>query len=293
LLPVRRRNGIAGSSVKAIEGFAVRVLVTGSTGNLGAKAVAALAREPGIEVLRIGRNAKGDPGVTTAALETYDEAWARHFQGIDCVLHLAADPRPAAGWETIRPLNIDLSLNMFRAAEEHGVRRFVFASSNWVLGGYRFRNERLTSSLPPMPVNPYGASKLFVERCGVAWAARTALSFLALRIGYCQPGENRPGPHMAFGRWGQQMWLGNEDWAQAAVLSVTADSRGSALINIVSRTEGMRWDLDEARAVIGYVPAQRHTPVLGALGHLKDLGARMRDRIAPQGAPAAAPGPRW
>lgn len=271
----------------------MRVLVTGSTGNLGAKAVAALAREPGIDVLRIGRNAKGDSGVITAALETYDGAWARHFQDVDCVLHLAADPRPAAGWETIRALNIDLSLNMFRAAEENGVRRFVFASSNWVLGGYRFSNERLTSSLPPMPVNPYGASKLFVERCGVAWAARTALSFLALRIGYCQPGENRPGRHMAFGRWGQQMWLGNDDWAQAAVRSVTADFTGFALINVVSQNKGMRWDLGEAREVIGYVPTQQHTPVQGALGQLKDFGARLRDRAAPQGAPKPPFGARW
>ncbi len=270
-----------------------RVLVTGSTGNLGAKAVAALSRAPGVEVVRIGRNSAGDPGVISARLEVYAESWAGHFKGIDCVLHLAADPRPVGGWETIQPLNIDLSLNVLRAAQEHRVRRFVFASSNWVLGGYRFRAERLTSSLPPRPVNPYGASKLFVERCGLDWAARTSLSFLSLRIGYCQKGENRPGPHMAFGRWGQEMWLGNRDWDQATVKSTTAPFDGAAVINIVSHNDGMRWDLEEARAAIGYDPVETHTPVMNIAGRVKDFGARLRERFLPQGAPAAPFGARW
>jgi len=70
------------------------------------------------------------------------------------------------------------------------------------------------------------------------------MSVLSLRIGYCQPGENRPGPHMAFGRWGQEMWLGNDDWAQAVVKSITHPFDGAAVLNIVSRNEGSRWDLD-------------------------------------------------
>lgn len=181
---------------------AKRVIVTGSTGNLGVKALDALARLADREVVRFGRNGQGEAGVVTADLRHYDAGWARRFAGADAVLHLAADPRPVGTWGSITPLNIDLALNVLRAADEARVRRFVFASSNWVLGGYRFGREQLTAALTPRPVNPYGASKLFVERCGLALAARTGLSFLALRIGYCQPGGNRPGPHMAFGRWG-------------------------------------------------------------------------------------------
>jgi NAD+ dependent glucose-6-phosphate dehydrogenase len=270
-----------------------RIIVTGSTGNLGAKAIAALASQSDIEVVRIGRNTAGGPGVIPAALEVWNADWARHFEKIDCVLHLAADPRPAGDWTTIRPLNIDLSLNILRAAEEHRVPRFVFASSNWVLGGYRFRSERFNSALPPMPVNPYGSSKLFIERCGMAWAARTALSFLALRIGYCQPGDNVPGAHMAFGRWGQEMWLGNRDWAQAALKAVTAPFESAAVINIVSRNAGMRWDLDEARAAIGYEPVESHRPTLGTAGRLREFAASLRERLIPQGAAAVAFGARW
>lgn len=270
-----------------------RVLVTGSTGNLGEKAVRALEALGGVEVVRIGRNARGVSAVVAADLETYDAEWSRHFAGIDTVLHLAADPRPVATWESVQALNIDLALNVLRAAEEGGVKRFVFASSNWVLGGYRFSGHRLSTDTPPRPVNPYGASKLFVERAGIAQARRTGMAFLSLRIGYCAPGGNVPGPHMAFGWWGQQMWLSNEDWAQAVQKSCTAPFEGAAIVNIMSENAGMRWDLDGARAAIGYVPTSRHRPVLGAAGRLRDLAARAREAVCPQFSDVPRFGRRW
>lgn len=269
-----------------------RVLLTGSTGNLGQKATDALLAA-GADLVRIGRNGTKDPGVITADLERYDAAWARHFKGVDCVLHLAADPRAAGGWDTVSPLNIDLALNVMRAAQEAGVPRFAFASSNWVLGGYRFRDEMLNAALPPRPINPYGASKLFIERRGKAMVDETGMAFLSLRIGYCQPGDNRPGPHMAFGIWGQQMWLGNDDWAQSVVKSATTDFQGFHAINIVSRNDGMRWDLDEARAAIGYAPTQTHNPSQGLAGVIKDRAARLREALCPQGAAVPVFGRRW
>ncbi|RQR32721.1 NAD(P)-dependent oxidoreductase [Burkholderia sp. Bp9143] len=272
---------------------AKRVLVTGSTGNLGAKAMAALNTLDNLEVTGIGRNSTGDPNVITADLECFDRSWAQHFDGVDAVLHLAADPKPVGSWDSITRLNIELALNVFRAAEEAHVRRFVFASSNWVLGGYRFGDERLTSGLSPRPVNPYGASKLFVERYGLAAAERTGMSVISLRIGYCQPGANVPGPHMAFGRWGQEMWLGNEDWAQAVIRSVSSPYEGAAVLNIVSRNHGSRWDLDEAKDTIGYLPVQSHRPILTAGNLMKDRGAALRERFVPTGASVPLFGARW
>lgn len=270
-----------------------RVIVTGSTGNLGRKAVAALARLDRVDVVAIGRNGAGQPDVITADLGRYDEGWARHFEGADAVLHLAADPKPIGTWSSILRLNVDLALNVFRAAEAGRVRRFVFASSNWVFGGYRFRTEKLRSDLTPWPVNAYGASKVFLERFGLMAAARSGLSMLSLRIGYCQPGENRPGPHMAFGRWGQEMWLGNADWADAVVKASTSPFQGSAMLNIVSLNEGMRWDLDEARSTIGYAPTERHVPVQPPINRTKDIAARFRDRLTARGAVEPSFGPRW
>lgn len=270
-----------------------RILVTGSTGNLGEKAVAALRALNDVTVVRIGRNSKGVGDVIPTDLEAFDPEWARMFVGVDTVLHLAADPKPVATWESVQALNIDLALNVLRASEEAGVRRFVFASSNWVLGGYRFSRRTLASDTPPRPINPYGASKLFLERVGISQSLRTGMSFLSLRIGYCAPGENVPGRHMAFGRWGQEMWLSNEDWAQAVIKSCTAPFDGSAVINIMSENRGMRWDLEGARAAIGYVPISRHVPVLGAMDKVRDLSARFREAVFPQLSDVPRFGRRW
>lgn len=271
---------------------APRVLLTGSTGNLGQKATDALTKA-GVGLVRIGRNGTNDQSVLTADLERYDPTWVRHFEGVHTVIHLAADPRAAGDWDTVAPLNVDLSMNVMRAARETDVKRFVFASSNWVLGGYRFRDVRLNSALPPRPINPYGASKLMMERYGKAVSDETGMAFLSLRIGYCQPAQNKPGPHMAFGIWGQQMWLGNDDWAQAVEKSATVEFSGFHAINIVSRNEGMRWDLEEAEAVIGFAPTEVHRPKLNVVGQIKDIGARWREAVVPSGSAVPTFGRRW
>ena len=268
------------------------VLVTGSTGNLGQKAVAALESAESTKVIRFGRNSANLPDVVTADLSHYG-SWARSFRGVDSVLHLAADPRPVSDWAAVTKLNIDLALNVFRAAEEAQVRRIVFASSNWVVAGYRFGRERLTSCIPPRPVNPYGASKLFIERAGMALGERTGISVLALRIGWCQPGENIPGPHMGFGRWAQEMWLSNEDWAQAVRRSCLSGYGESAVLNIVSQNEGMRWDLAAAHETIGYAPKSRHTPRLSVKVRIADAAARMRDRVIRRHCAEPLFGTRW
>ena len=269
-----------------------RVIITGATGNLGRKASEALSADV-IDLVQFTHRASDAPGFVRADLTTYNEQWARTFDGANAVVHLAADPRPITTWESAQQLNIDLSLNVFRAAENGGVGRMVFASSNWVLGGYRFSDTPLTPQTPPRPVNPYGASKLFIERAGFDLAARTGMTFLALRIGYCQPGENRPGPHMAYGRWGQELWLSNDDWAQAVVKSCTAPCSGAWALNIFSGNHGMRWDLQAAKRVIGYEPVSRSRPVLTAGIRARDFVARLRDTLTEPGRPAPPFRPRW
>lgn len=268
------------------------ILVTGSTGNLGEKAVEIL-NERGCGVTRIGRNIDRRRDVIAADLAHYDKSWARHFADVDTVLHLAADPKPIATWESVQKLNVDLSLNVLRAAQTHGVKRFVFASSNWILGGHRFTNEQLHSSTMPLPANPYGASKLFFERVGILQEQQSGMSFLSLRIGYCQPGKNQPGPHMAFGRWGQEMWLSNEDWKHAVECACLNRFQGSAIVNIVSLNAGMRWDLSEAKSVIGYAPTSCSIPQLGPVSKAKDLAARMRQWLLPTMTAQPIFGKRW
>jgi len=272
----------------------VRVLVTGATGNLGRKAVRALLARRDLEVVQVADDAAGDGAdVVRADLAAYRSEWASAFRRVDVVLHLAGEQSPVAGWDMVVRSNVDLTINVMRAASESRVRRFVLASSNWVLAGYRFTSERLTSSTPPRPVNPYGVSKLLLERIGMAAAARTGTEFLALRIGYCQPGDNVPGPHMAFGRWGQEMWLSNEDWVLAAERACVAPLAESAVVHIMSDNAGMRWDLGEAERAIGYRPRAQHRPRMTPRRRFEDTLARLREAARPPMSPAPLFGARW
>src|SRR5690606_12141419 len=200
----------------------LRILVTGASGNLGRKLRGHFGADRRMELRALCLNPDGDPAVRTADLAD-DGDWASDFEGVDTVIHLTDDPRPSADWASIERANIRATLNVLEAARLHKVKRLVFASSSWVMAGYRFSSEMLTTDLAPRPINAYGASKLFGEQAGMALWRAAGISFIALRIGYCQRAEgNTPGPHMGYGLWGQQMWLSDRDLCQGFDLAVRA-----------------------------------------------------------------------
>jgi hypothetical protein len=174
-------------------------------------------------------------------------------------------------------------MNVFQAAVRHGVRRLIFASSNWVMAGYRFRTEPLTTDLPPWPINPYGHAKLFGERIGRSFAAQRGLSFIAFRIGWCQrEHDNRPGPHMTMGRWGQQMWLSDRDLCQAMERAVLVPNLPFAVLNLMSDNPGMRWDIEETKTVIGYAPQDGHVAVISEEMAEREQMVRLERKLADQ-----------
>mmetsp|Transcript_18642 Transcript_18642/g.29248 ORF Transcript_18642/g.29248 Transcript_18642/m.29248 type:complete len:230 (-) Transcript_18642:722-1411(-) len=93
------------------------------------------------------------------------------------------------------------------------VRRVILASSNHVMGGYKDLSTHGPSSVHPtspprvgtIPLNPaqisssgdaiaYGTAKLAAERLAMTLGELygDVTSFVVLRIGWCQPGENLP-----------------------------------------------------------------------------------------------------
>lgn len=255
------------------------VLITGANGNLGRKLRAHLEAQGGYDLRLLDRDAAGAPGVVAADLSVYNEAWARHFEGADAVLHLAAHPGPQLDWETAQRLNLDLTFNVYDAAARMGTGRMVFASSNWVMAGYRFDDVRLTTDLPPRPVNPYGVSKVIGERAGKSLAEQRNVPFVGLRIGYCQQGENRPGPHMGQGLWGQHMWLSNRDLCHGWERAILAEDVAFAVLNLMSDNPGMPWDIDETRRVIGYQPQDGHVAVSTDDHALRSVALRDKYRL--------------
>lgn len=244
------------------------VLITGAAGNLGGK----LRRHvEGRYPLRlIDRVASGDESIHSADLAVWDMGWTELFQGVDVVVHLAADPTAQQGWPNLIGPNVDAVINVYQAAVSAGVRRVVYASSNHVLGGYKDLAEpwSLTTTLPPLPgaryvvrgekrdSSAYGSAKLFGERLGQHLAVTHGLSVIALRIGWVQAGANRIRDISADREdWFRLMWLSNRDYLQLMEKCILADpALGFVILNGMSANRGMRWDIEETRRVVSYQP---------------------------------------
>jgi nucleoside-diphosphate-sugar epimerase len=230
------------------------VLITGASGNIGRKLRAAWAETYDL-VLVDAKADPDDPEVVEANLSELDEDWITHFHGVDTVIHLAGLPDETASWEELVGPNLDALANVFHAAALAGVDRLIFASSNHAMGGYREVDDGpIDVGRPPRPDGPYGASKLVGERLGRSLARAFDMTFIALRLGTVQPGENRP--ETLPDDWSRRLWLSDGDLLRLFEGAVESelDDRDFLVANGMSNNQGMRWDLSEATEWLDYQP---------------------------------------
>ncbi len=237
------------------------ILITGAAGNIGAKLATHFRATTNYD-LRLLDKAAGE-GIVAADFGEWDDAWVKHFAGVDTVIHLAGNPHGYASWASARRDNIGGTSHVLRASRDAKVKRVVFASTNQVMLGYRFKTGPVTTDMPPAPLSPYGISKFACEELGRAFTEETGIDFLAVRIGYFQRGENLPGAGLEIGAWGQSMWVSNRDMMQFMEKAVTAPKFGFAIVNLESNNIGMRWDIEHTRKIVGYVPMDTAPAVMG------------------------------
>jgi len=230
------------------------VLITGACGNIGRKLRDAWSETYDLVLLDV-EGGRCDPDVIAADLGEFDDDWIGHFHGVDTVIHLAANPDEFASWEDVERGNLDALSNVFHASALAGVERLIFASSNHAMGGYKELGDmQITVDLPPRPDGPYGATKLVGERLGKSLAAAFDLTFIAIRLGWIQTGENLP--DTLPDEWARDMWLSNADLVRLFESAVEAelDDRTFVVVNGVSNNRGSRWDLSAAAELLGYSP---------------------------------------
>jgi UDP-glucose 4-epimerase len=104
-------------------------------------------------------------------------------QGIDCIVHLAANTGVGPSVEDPRldmECNVIGTFNVLEAARRNYVKKFIFASSGAPLGEVK---PPIHEELAPHPVSPYGASKLAGEGYCSAFFRTYGVPTVCLRFG--------------------------------------------------------------------------------------------------------------
>ena len=178
---------------------------------------------------------------------------------LDCVIHLAGDPRVQAGWESVLVANIIGTRNIFEAAREFKVPRVIFASSNHVTGAYegfepnlylhqQHEPPKIAPEDPIRPDSDYGVSKAFGEAVARYYCARWGIDAICLRIGAVVANDDPTGDdHL------RKVWLSHRDLIQLVEKSLTTNVVFGIYYG-VSNNRGAFWDLSNARMELGYEP---------------------------------------
>ena len=166
-----------------------RVLVTGATGFVGSHLCKLLVSR-GYDVIGTTRRKIRDADQPNFQLKTVgdlgaDFEWGPILDGIDYVVHLAArvhvmrdtadDPL-----DSFRRTNVQGTEQILRHAAAQGVKRLIYLSSVKV-NGEATNDQPFSASDTPMPVDPYGQSKLEAEQLVGAVGTDVGLESVIIR----------------------------------------------------------------------------------------------------------------
>ena len=176
----------------------MKVLVCGGAGYIGSNMTAMLANEGHEPVVydnlsKGHRDAVKDAEFVLGDLADYDllvETLEKH--DIEAVMHFAAFIE--VGESVDQPLryyhnNFNNAQNLLEAMEKVGVKKFVFSSTAAVYG--KPETVPITEDVPKAPINPYGDSKLAVEKMCYFQSLTGRLNYAVLRyFNACGAGGN-------------------------------------------------------------------------------------------------------
>jgi UDP-arabinose 4-epimerase len=164
------------------------VLVTGGAGYIGSHACKALSRAGYLPVtydslvyghdwaVKWGPLERGDildRARLDEVIEAYKPKAIMHFAAFAYVGESVSDPGK------YYKNNVVGSLNLLEAARDFGIEQFVFSSTCATYGVPEALP--ITEDTPQRPINPYGASKLMVERMIADFGAAHRLRSISLR----------------------------------------------------------------------------------------------------------------
>ena len=161
----------------------MKVLVTGSSGQLGSYICESMAGEYEVSGLDIAPSRHASTKDLTALGDIRDAGDAsRAVSGVDVVVHCAAQVSVERSTEdpaTDAHTNVLGTVNMLHASARSGVKRFVYISSAAVYGNPR--SVPISEDHPTEPMSNYGASKLAGEKFTLAFGHTTPMEVVVMR----------------------------------------------------------------------------------------------------------------
>ncbi|MFH0838772.1 MAG: NAD(P)-dependent oxidoreductase [Candidatus Omnitrophota bacterium] len=177
------------------------------------------------------------------------------FDGLDALIHLAGDPRPNAPEHLTIRNNFIATSYVFEEARRCGVKKIVFASSNFYHQGSITEalqgtlGRRITLDMPPTPLCLYGESKVFGETIG-RHISYLGVQFVALRIGWTVPEDN---PASYGGDYMRAIFLSHRDLIQAFTKALEIDTDFLAAFAVSNNSTNV-FDLAETKKKLGFSP---------------------------------------
>ena len=269
-----------------------KVLITGATGYI-ASLILPIFREK-FELVLLDTHAVDQPGEQVEGAIITDvghpdrETYARHFEGVDAVVHLAIHTSSRTTPIGVRYLpkeevelppiddyakqraNLDMNYNIMRTAFEAGASRFVFASSHgaasWYNGLVAEGNMDIVDpSLYPLSTSFYGWAKAVTEQLGFMFASGAfgrKMGNVNIRIGVpAEPGAfDRSGEDVAYYKGRLSGYVSQRDLAQLFARAIETPN--------IDNDQGVSWlvaygysnntravgSLASGRRVLGYRP---------------------------------------
>jgi nucleoside-diphosphate-sugar epimerase len=232
-----------------------------------------------------------------------DRRWIDACEAADAIAHFAVrNPAPSGSWDDT-VIAIDMTANLLEHLNPAGCRFVYASSNHTMgqYKDLDWQGLTLSSRTPPLPgtrffsadgyhqPNMYGGSKLTGERLLRAKAIATdgRLSAVSLRIGWCLSGDGDPrhinvagggsgGPGAIVQDadeaardlvWFRTMWLSHRDFVGFCEAALTADASAwpqpAISLAAVSNNTNTLWDLSEAKAWLGFEPADDVWTALG------------------------------
>ncbi|MBP1988376.1 NAD-dependent epimerase/dehydratase family protein [Halolamina salifodinae] len=258
----------------------MRVLVTGSEGRVASGIKQHLGEDH--EFVYLDR--EDAPDVDYVADIADYEAIRPAFDGVDAVVHLAANPTTEASWESVQQSNLAGTRNVLEAASDAEVERFIFASSIHAAGMWEEEGKpdvyeldddtNVTVDDDERPDSYYGVSKAYGEDMGRFYIETREYPkrFYAARIASVRGGlyDNPYGDAekgVEEGEWerGSEKyteqvkrlkgtWLSLRDWAQLVELCLTDEETEFGIFFATSDNPRSWFDLEHTKELLGYEP---------------------------------------